>query len=198
MPHDIVILGVFVADTAYRAARLPEMGETLIGSGFSLGPGGKGSNQAVAAARAGGDVAMVTKLGTDDFARMAEQVWSEAGVTALATRDPESFTGAAFVFVNDTTAENAIIISPGVAATIGAADVAAQAGAFESAKVVVTQLEQPLEAAEAALSLGRAGGGVTILNPAPAHESARSCPCPLRLRHAERERSHGTDGSAGR
>ena len=76
MSHDIVILGVFVADTAYRAARQPKMGETLLGNGFSLGPGGKGSNQAVAAAKAGGDTAFLSKLGDDAFADMAMKTWT--------------------------------------------------------------------------------------------------------------------------
>ncbi len=67
----VVILGVFVADTAYRAARAPRMGETIMGESFKLGPGGKGSNQAVAAARAGADTHFITRLGRDTFAEMA-------------------------------------------------------------------------------------------------------------------------------
>ena len=76
----VVILGVFVADTAYRAARAPRMGETILGSGFKLGPGGKGSNQAVAAGRLGADVTFVTRLGRDPFADMARATWKDAGV----------------------------------------------------------------------------------------------------------------------
>ena len=76
----IVILGVFVADTAYRAERQPRMGETILGNGFKLGPGGKGSNQAVAAGRLGADVTFITRLGVDPFADMAMTTWKEAGV----------------------------------------------------------------------------------------------------------------------
>jgi ribokinase len=170
MPHDIVILGVFVADTAYRAGRMPRMGETILGQSFALGPGGKGSNQSVAAAMAGGDVGFVTKLGQDTFAEMALATWASAGVTSLATQHPESYTGAAFIFVDHATGDNAIIISPGIAATLSAADVEAQADAIGRAKVFVTQLEQPLEAAIRALEIARAGGAATILNPAPAAE----------------------------
>ena len=75
----IVILGVFVADTAYRAERPPRMGETILGTGFALGPGGKGSNQAVAAARLGADVSFITRLGKDPFADMAMKTWANAG-----------------------------------------------------------------------------------------------------------------------
>lgn len=174
MKHDIVILGVFVADTAYRATRQPKMGETLLGSGFKLGPGGKGSNQAVAAARAGGDTAFLSKLGVDAFADMAMQTWQEAGVHPAITRDPSSYTGAAYIFVEESTGNNAIIVAPGAAATISAADMDANAELIGSAKIFVTQLEQPLEAAKRALEIAKAGGATTILNPAPAQTLDRS------------------------
>jgi ribokinase len=170
MAHDIVILGVFVADTAYRAGRMPRVGETILGQSFALGPGGKGSNQSVAAAMADGDVGFLTKLGQDTFAEMALATWAKAGVTSLATQHSESYTGAAFIFVDAETGDNAIIISPGIAATISPADVEAQSHAIAGAKVFVTQLEQPQEAAIRALGIARAGGAITILNPAPAAE----------------------------
>lgn len=168
MKHDIVILGVFVADTAYRASRQPKMGETLLGSGFALGPGGKGSNQAVAAARAGGDTAFLSKLGADAFADMALKTWKEAGVHAVVTQDSSSYTGAAYIFVEESTGNNAIIIAPGAAATISPADMDANARLIGAAKIFVTQLEQPLDAARRALEIARAGGAITVLNPAPA------------------------------
>lgn len=164
----IVILGIFVADTVYRADRLPRMGETLMGQGFFLGPGGKGSNQAVAAARAGGRVEFVTRLGADAFAAIAREIWGKAGVQAVVREDPESYTGAAFIFLQQGTGQNAIIVSPGAAGRITAADVEAEGTRFRSARLVMTQLEQPVEAARRALELGRAGGAITVLNPAPA------------------------------
>lgn len=164
----IVILGVFVADTAYRAVRQPRMGETLLGSGFKLGPGGKGSNQAVAAGRLGAKVSFLTRLGVDPFAAMARQTWQEAGVTAEAIDTPESYTGAAYIFVEEGTGNNAIIVAPGAAGLISAADIEAKAGLIRSASVFVTQLEQPLEAAIRALEIAKAAGVTTILNPAPA------------------------------
>ncbi|MEL6208404.1 MAG: PfkB family carbohydrate kinase, partial [Pseudomonadota bacterium] len=168
MAHDIVILGVFVADTAYRADRQPRMGETVLGQSFALGPGGKGSNQSVAAARAGGDVAFVSKLGDDPFADMAMSTWQGAGVSPFVTRDAESYTGAAYIFIEAATGNNAIIISPGAAATISVGDIDARADLIQSARVFVTQLEQPIAAAHRAMELARAGGATTILNPAPA------------------------------
>jgi ribokinase len=165
MGSRIVILGVFVADTAYRADRPPRMGETILGRSFALGPGGKGSNQAVAAARAGGEVHFVTKLGQDTFADMALKTWAEAGVTPAVTQHPESYTGAAYIFVEHATGNNAIIICPGVAGTISPDDILARADLIASSGVFVTQLEQPMEAAMTAL---RIAGGIRILNPAPA------------------------------
>lgn len=166
--HDIVILGVFVADTTYRAARQPRMGETVLGQSFALGPGGKGSNQAVAAAMAGLRVGFITRLGQDTFADIAMATWEKAGVRPLVTRDADSYTGAAYIFLEEATGNNAIIVAPGAAATIGPADIEAHADAIAGAKVFVTQLEQPLDAAERGLELARAGGTITILNPAPA------------------------------
>ena len=167
----IVILGVFMADTTYRAARLPKRGETLLGSGFALGPGGKGSNQAVAAALLGGDVTLLSRLGNDAFADLAYQTWRAAGVTPEIIITPESPTGAACIFVDDTTGENAIIITPGAASLLSVADVASFAGHIQKAGVFVTQLEQPVAVARRALGDARLAGALTILNPAPA--------CPL-------------------
>jgi ribokinase len=163
----VVILGVFVADTAYRADRAPRMGETILGNSFKLGPGGKGSNQAVAAARLGAEVRLITRLGNDAFADMALKTWEEAGVRPLVTRVADSYTGAAYIFIEEASGNNAIIICPGAAATIAPADLDAQADAIRAASVFITQLEQPLEAAVRGLEIARAAGVTTILNPAP-------------------------------
>lgn len=168
----IVILGVFVADTAYRADRQPKLGETILGRSFALGPGGKGSNQAVAAAMAGGEVHFVSRLGRDPFADMARATWAKAGVIPEITEDPDSYTGAAYIFVEEATGNNAIIVSPGAAGRISVADIEARADLIGGASVFVTQLEQPMEAAHRALEIARAGGARTILNPAPAADIA--------------------------
>lgn len=166
----VVVLGVFVADAAFRADRMPRMGETVLGRGFALGPGGKGSNQAVAAARIGVETHFLTRLGQDAFADMAHKLWSEAGITAHVTADPDSYTGAAFIYLDAATGENAIIVSPGAAARISPGDVEGHAGLIASADVFMTQLEHPLAASETALRIARRAGVTTILNPAPAAE----------------------------
>lgn len=168
MTGPVVILGVFVADTAYRAARPPRMGETIIGDSFALGPGGKGSNQAVAAARLGAEVTILTKLGRDPFADMAYRTWADAGVHPVVDQSDESYTGAASVFIDAATGDNAIIVCPGAGATISARDVEARTDVIQAAAVFMTQLEQPVSAALRALHIARATGVATILNPAPA------------------------------
>ncbi len=170
MSNSIVILGVFVADTAYRADRQPRMGETLLGNSFALGPGGKGSNQAVAAARAGGRVHFISRLGDDAFAAMARAAWADAGVTPEIIVDHDSFTGAAYIFIEEGSGDNAIIISPGAAGNISAEDVELHSELIASATVFVTQLEQPIPAARRALEIAGDGVARTILNPAPAAE----------------------------
>ena len=164
----VVILGVFVADTAYRADRAPKIGETIMGRSFALGPGGKGSNQAVAAAMAGAETHMITRLGRDPFADMALATWKKAGVIPAISQHTDSYTGAAYIFIEHGTGNNAIIICPGVAASICADDIDARAGLIRSADVFVTQLEQPIPVALHALKLARAAGVRTVLNPAPA------------------------------
>ena len=166
----VVILGVFVADTAYRADRMPRIGETIIGNSFALGPGGKGLNQAVACARMGSDTHIITRLGRDDFGKLALNTWAGAGVTPHVEQTADSYTGAAFIFIEDSSGDNAIIIAPGAAALISATDVEARAELIGGADVFVTQLEQPMAAAVRGLEIAHAAGVVTVLNPAPAAE----------------------------
>ena len=144
------------------------MGETILGSDFKLGPGGKGSNQAVAAGRLGADVSFITRLGRDPFAEMAQATWKKAGVKPAVIETPESYTGAAYIFVEETTGNNAIIVCPGAATFISPQDIDANAALIRSAGVFVTQLEQPIDAALRALEIARQAGVATILNPAPA------------------------------
>ncbi len=166
----IVILGIFVADTAYRAERQPKLGETILGNSFVLGPGGKGSNQSVAAAMAsaGAKVHFITRLGKDAFAEIARATWGRAGVVPEVTEDADSYTGAAYIFIEESTGNNAIIVAPGAAGRVSVADVEARADLIRGASVFVTQLEQPIPAARRALEIARAAGVRTILNPAPA------------------------------
>ena len=146
----------------------------------------------------GAEVSFITRLGEDAFADMAFRTWAEAGVKPAVTRAADSYTGAAYIFIEEATGDNAIIICPGAAATIAPADLDARAGLIADASVFVTQLEQPLEAAVRGLEIARDNGVTTILNPAPGRELPDSVLGALRLPDAERDRGGGTDGHAGR
>src|ERR1700730_15934282 len=104
----VAILGIFVADLAFRAGRLPAIGETIAGSAFAFVPGGKGSNQAVAAARAGAGVTFITRIGNDTFGEIALKTWRADGIHPRVTQTATA-TGAAFIYVHETTGANAII-----------------------------------------------------------------------------------------
>jgi ribokinase len=166
--HGVAILGVFVADVAFRAGRQPEIGETIIGSGFKLGPGGKGSNQAVAAARVGAEVTFISRIGKDEFGAIALATWKREGVTPRVIETPDEPTGAAYIFVNDQTGDNAIIVVPGAGGSITPADVESVADTIRSSAVFITQLEQTVESAKRGLEIARSAGVVTVFNPAPA------------------------------
>jgi len=164
----VVILGIYVTDLAFRAERMPVIGETIAGSSFAMGPGGKGSNQAVAAARSGADVVFCTRLGDDAFGAIARETWQAEGITARATVVEGMATGAAHIFVDAATGSNAIIVAAGAAGTLGPADAEAIEADIAAAQVFVTQLEQPVAAARRGLELARKHGVTTVLNPAPA------------------------------
>ncbi len=168
MAKKILVLGSFVADVAFRAARLPAWGETLMGSGFALGPGGKGSNQAVAAARAGAEVQMLSRLGDDAFGRLARDTWAADGIDASLVENCETATGSAAILIDEVKGENAIIVVPGACFTLRPKDVEAAGEAIRAAGVLLTQLELPLDTVEAGLRAAREAGVRTILNPAPA------------------------------
>lgn len=164
----ITVMGSFITDLVFRAERLPAWGQTLFGSDFHLGPGGKGSNQAVAAARLGGRVAFISKLGRDAFADLARRTWQAEGIDARFVVDtPDGPTGAATIVVHEG-GENAIVVVPGSGLLLTAEEVEAARPAFEGAAAFLAQLETPIEAVRQALRMARGLGIRTILNPAPA------------------------------
>jgi ribokinase len=170
MSNNVLVMGSFVVDLAFRAARLPAWGETLMGSSFALGPGGKGSNQAVAAARAGASVQFLSKLADDTFGKLARDTWAAEGIDASLVGASTTPTGAAAILIDAAHGENAIIVVPGACFTLTPAEVEAATSAITSAAVFLTQLELPLDAVETGLHIARDAGVPTIFNPAPAPE----------------------------
>ncbi|MCB8882839.1 ribokinase [Acidisoma cellulosilytica] len=165
----IVVMGIFAADLIFHTPKLPAWTETVIGSGFGIGPGGKGSNQAIATARLGGTVEFLAKIGQDNFGAMARGIYANEGVgTRFLHESTDLPTGAAAIIIDDKAAENAIIVVPGAAAALTTDEIDAAADVIGSAAVFLTQLETPLPLVVHALRLARAKGVKTILNPAPA------------------------------
>ena len=164
----IVVVGSLNMDLVVRAPRLPQPGETLLGGEFRTFPGGKGANQAVAAARLGGSVRMVGRVGQDDFGSALLGTLKAAGVdTAHVTRDPEAASGVALITV-DAAGQNAIVVASGANGRVAPADVDAAEAALAGAAVLVLQLECPLPAVERAVERARRHGLQVVLNPAPA------------------------------
>jgi ribokinase len=164
----VSILGIYAADLAFTAQRQPVMGETLIGSKFAMGPGGKGSNQSVAAARAGAKVTFISKLGKDAFGDQALAMYAKEGIATRIPQDPNHSTGAAYIFLEEGTGSNAIIVVPGAAGVISNADVDAARDAITQSAVFMTQLETPVSVSTYAIAMAKAAGVITIFNPAPA------------------------------
>ncbi|HET7750964.1 MAG TPA: ribokinase [Terriglobales bacterium] len=164
----ITVVGSYATGLTMKVERLPSSGETLLGTGYRMDYGGKGSNQAVGCARLGARVSFVAKIGNDNLGQMALRLYREEGVDAthiLQTADVA--TGVGFILVEEASGRNCIVLDPGANDRLSAADVSKCEAAFKSAAVVLTQLEIPVHAAEAALKQGRACRAITILNPAP-------------------------------
>ncbi len=134
---------------------------------FASGHGGKGSNQAVAAARLGAEVSFLTAVGRDQFAAAARQLWADEGVDATLVRTTDSATMVGFILV-DEHGENRIVIAPGALDELTTADVDTFADRIAEADLVVVSLEIPLPVATAALRIAHERGVRTLLNPAPA------------------------------
>jgi ribokinase len=165
----IVVVGSFAVGLTMKTERFPSAGETVLGSGYRTDHGGKGSNQAVGCARLGAKVSFVACIGKDPFGEMALRLYGEEGVDARWVRQmAERPTGVGFILVKPSSGENCIALDPGANDLLSAAAVAEGDSALDSADVVLTQLEIPASAAEAAMSHGRAHGAITVLNPAPA------------------------------
>jgi ribokinase len=163
----VVVMGSYVADVAFRTEKLPAWGETYMGTEFKLGPGGKGSNQAVAAARAGAKVSFISKLGRDAFGDLARKTYREEGIDTTHLLETDSATGAAAIIIDAARGENAIIVVPGACFELTPQDVEQARKLIGEALIFVTQLELSLPTVEYGLKLAHSLGVPTILNPAP-------------------------------
>lgn len=168
MTAHVTVVGSLNMDLVARTPRIPQPGETIIGGDFQTVPGGKGANQAVAAARLGGEVAMVGRLGEDAFAQPLLQNLSVAGIDhTFVMQDSGAATGVALIVVDDA-GENSIVVASGANMRLSPADIDAAASSITTADVLLLQLENPLETVSRAAELACEHGVRVILNPAPA------------------------------
>ena len=164
----VVVVGSANTDLTIRSEKIPAPGETVVGGVFSTAAGGKGSNQAVAAARAGGSVTFVARLGADSLGAEAIKGYEKDGIDVSAiVRDPEHATGVALIMV-DANGQNSISVALGANDALSPENVDAAADAIRSADVVVSQLETPIETVAHAAKLAFDAGVPFILDPAPA------------------------------
>ncbi len=164
----VTVVGSYATGLTMKVQRLPCTGETLLGTGYRVDYGGKGSNQAVGSARLGARVNFIARIGKDAFGEMALRLYRDEGIDVAHVKQTEGApTGVGFIMVEAASGNNCIVIDPGANELLTADDISGCAAAFESTSAVLTQLEIPVAAAEAALRLGRAGNAITILNPAP-------------------------------
>lgn len=164
----ITVLGSFVVDLTGRAPHLPVTGETVKGSTFKMGPGGKGSNQGVAAQRAGADVTMITKVGKDTFGKLAlDNFENENMDTRFIFIDESHETGAALIMVDENTSDNKILVLSGACEHITDEDVESARQNIENADVFLTQLETNMDSIVKAIDIAHTKGVTTVLNPAP-------------------------------
>ncbi|MCW5722250.1 MAG: ribokinase [Devosia sp.] len=162
----IVVFGSTNLDQVGTVSRLPKPGETVAGGTFSMAPGGKGANQALAARRAGAQVRHVSAVGDDAFADMALALLRAGGVDLSAVRVAPAATGIAMIFV-DAEGENVIAVLPGANGTVSAEDAQANLAALGPADIVLLQQEVPQAATRQALAIARQKGARSVLNTAP-------------------------------
>jgi ribokinase len=170
MTEQVTVVGSLNMDLVIRSPHIPQSGETIIGSDFQTIPGGKGANQAVAAARLGAEVNMVGRVGKDAFADVLLENLASSGVeSGFVRRDPTSATGVALIVVDDA-GENIIVVASGANMQLSEADVESAAHVISSSDVLLLQLEVPIPVVTRAAQIAQASGVTVILNPAPARQ----------------------------
>lgn len=168
MADSVVVVGSYNADLTIKTKKIPRPSETVIGGMISRDGGGKGANQAVAAIRSGAQVTLIAKLGDDPLGQEALALLREEGIdTRHVFLDPRVPTGVAFIIL-DEHGENSIVVASGANSCLTPSDIELAGDVIASAKVLLVQLESPLEAVRAAIAIAHRNGSLVILNPAPA------------------------------
>ena len=168
MQANVVVVGSLNMDLVTRAERLPRPGETVFGQAFGTVHGGKGANQAVAAARLGASVAMVGCVGTDAYGVQLREGLEAEGIDCQAVRTVAQGASGVALIVVDTDSQNTIVVVPGANGCLDAQDIMTVDGMLQGAKVIICQLEVPMDTVGHVLKRGRELDKIVVLNPAPA------------------------------
>ena len=166
---EISVLGIFVADISFSGNKIPSVGETILGSNFNIGPGGKGCNQAIAISRLGLNVNFISKIGKDEYGDLAIKNLENNNIdTSSIIRTNKHQTGVAGIMIDKKTGKNAINVIVGAPSTLTIDEINKNIDKIKNSKIFLTQLEVPLEVTSHCLKIAKENGCVTILNPAPA------------------------------
>ena len=165
--NDITVLGIFVADISFSGNKIPTTGETILGDSYNIGPGGKGCNQAIAISRLGGKVNFISKLGDDDYGKLAIDKLKKDNIdTSNIIISNKHKTGVAGIHVDRNTGKNAITVVRGAPSTLTTKEI--DTNLIKQSKIFLTQLEIPIEVTLHCLKAAKEYGLINILNPAPA------------------------------
>ncbi len=164
---DITVLGIFVADISFSGNKIPSTGETILGDSYNIGPGGKGCNQAIAISRLGGKVNFISKLGNDDYGKLAIDKLKKDNIdTSNIIISNNHKTGVAGIHVDKNTGKNAITVVRGAPTSLTIKEIDTKV--IKQSKIFLTQLEVPIEVTLHCLKTAKEYGLINILNPAPA------------------------------
>ena len=168
--NKIIVVGIFVIDLSFKSTKLPKLGETVIGGSYNIGPGGKGSNQCVAIARAGGDVSLIARIGDDQFGKMGLNLYESenVGIEGLIIAKDDK-TGSAAISI-DKFGMNSIIVVPGASSGLNKKMIDQKVNLFNVSSILLTGFEIPLNTAIYSLKVAKSKKLKTILNPAPYFE----------------------------
>ena len=167
----ISVLGIFVADISFSGPKIPSIGETILGTKYNIGPGGKGCNQAIAIARLGGEVNFLSKIGKDDYGKLALKTLIKNKIkTDQIIQDENLQTGVAGIFVDKSSGKNAINVITGAPSTLTLNEIKDNLNIIKKSKIFLTQLEIPKDVTLHCLKTAKENNVLTILNPAPASD----------------------------
>ena len=174
MNNIVTVLGIFVADISFTGKKIPSSGETILGTNYNIGPGGKGCNQAIAISKLGGKVKFISKIGKDEYGRLALDTLKKNDVaTNEIIQDQNLQTGVAGILIDKTTGKNAINVITGAPSTLTINEIKEKNDIIKNSKIFLTQLEIPKDVTLYCLKFAKENNVTTVLNPAPASDLSK-------------------------